>query len=101
MKPGAFVCIVVANFRAKDGELTDFRGDTVANFREAGFTFWQDVVLSRNFASAAVRASNAWKGMKLVPRHEHLLVFRKPEVRNAKPSRANKNTGNSKPGSVE
>ena len=85
MKPGAFVCIVVANFRAKDGELIDFRGDTVSNFREAGFKFHQDVILSRNFASAAVRAANAWRGKKLVPRHEHLLVFKTPEeVENAK-----------------
>lgn len=79
MKPGAFVCIVVSNFRAKDGELIDFRGDTVVNFKKAGFLFWQDVILSRNFASAAKRASNAWKGKKLVMRHEHLLVFKTPD----------------------
>jgi hypothetical protein len=87
MKPGSFVCIVVSNFRDKSGELIDFRGDTVCNFREVGFKFHQDVILSRNFASAAVRASNAWKGKKLVPRHEHLLVFIKPEVKHAKTKR--------------
>ncbi len=80
LKPGAFSCIVVGNFRdPKTGELIDFRGDTVRNHQDAGFTFWEDVVLSRNFGSAAKRASNAWKGKKLVRRHEHLLVFRKPE----------------------
>lgn len=80
MKPGALVCIVVGNFRdKKSGELIDFRGDTVQNFKSAGFLFWQDVVLSKNFASAAVRAGNAWKNKKLVPRHEHLLVFKTPE----------------------
>lgn len=79
MRDGAFVCIIVGNFRDKTGELVDFRSHTVENFREAGFIFWQDVILSKNFASAAKRAGNAWKGIKLVPRHEHLLVFRKPE----------------------
>jgi len=79
MKPGAFVCIVVGNFRDKTGELVDFRSHTVENFREAGFLFWQDIILSKNFASAAKRAGNAWRGKKLVPRHEHLLIFRKPE----------------------
>jgi DNA modification methylase len=79
MKPGAFVCIIVGNFRDKNGELIDFRGDTVQNFKDAGFIFWQDIILSKNFASAAVRAGNAWKGRKLVPRHEHLLVFKTPE----------------------
>jgi len=83
MKPGSFVCLVVGNFRykkgPKKGELIDFRGDTVNNFRDAGFQFWQDIVLSKNFASAAVRSSVAWSGKKLVPRHEYLLVFRTPD----------------------
>lgn len=79
MKPGAFVCIIVGNFRDKKGELIDFPADTVENFREAGFIYWQNIILSKNFASAAVRAGNAWRGMKLVPRHENLLIFRTPE----------------------
>jgi|SRR5712671_4136772 len=79
MKPGAFVCIITGNFRNKSGELVDFPSDTIVNFKEAGFLYWQDIILSKNFASAAVRASNAWRGLKLVPRHERLLVFRTPE----------------------
>ncbi len=80
LKPGAFACIVVGLFRdKKTGELIDFPAHTVENFREAGFLYWQNIILSKNFASAAVRAANAWNGgMKLVPRHENLLVFRKP-----------------------
>lgn len=79
MKPGAFVCIIVGLFRDKNGELVDFPSDTVENFREVGFLYWQNIILSKNFASAAVRASNAWKGQKLVPRHENLLIFKTPE----------------------
>lgn len=79
MKPGAFVCFVVGPFRdKKTGELIDFKADTVENFRDAGFIFWQEIILSKNFASAAKRAGNAWKGHKLVPRHEYLLIFRAP-----------------------
>jgi hypothetical protein len=79
MKPGAFVCIIVGLFRdKKTGELIDFPADTVQNFREAGFIYWQHIILSKNFASAAVRAGNAWLGNKLVPRHENLLIFRTP-----------------------
>lgn len=80
IKPGGFVCIIVGLFRDSKGELVDFPSDTVANFRDAGFLYWQHIILSKNFASAAVRASNAWKGKKLVPRHENLLIFRKPET---------------------
>ncbi len=80
MKPGAFVCLVVAYFRdKKTGELIDFPGHTTENFREAGFLFWQNITICKNFASAAVRASNAWRGKKLVPSSEALLIFRKPE----------------------
>lgn len=78
MKPGAFVCIVVGPFRnKKTGELIDFPGHTTVNFRKAGFLYWQQVVLAKNFASAAVRSTNAWRGHKLVPTHEFLLVFKK------------------------
>lgn len=79
MKPGAFVCIVVGPFRDKKGELIDFPGDTIAGFRNAGFLYWQSIILSKNFGSAAKRSTNAWKGLKLVPIHEHLLVFKTPE----------------------
>lgn len=80
LKPGAFACIVVGPFRdKKTGELIDFPGDTVRNFQDAGFIYWQQVVLEKNFASAAKRSTNAWRGHKLVPCHEFLLVFRKPE----------------------
>lgn len=79
LKPGAFACIIVGLFRDKRGELIDFPAHTVDNFRDAGFQYWQHIILSKNFASAAVRAGNAWRGHKLVPRHENLLIFRKPE----------------------
>ena len=79
LKPGAFACIVVGPFRnKKTSELIDFPAHTVENFREAGFLYWQQIVLSKNFASAAQRSTNAWRGRKLVPCHEFCLVFKKP-----------------------
>lgn len=79
MKPGAFVCIVIGPFRdKKTGEIVDFRAHTVDNFREAGFIFHQEIILSKNFGSAAKRSTNAWVNFKLVPIHEFLLVFRAP-----------------------
>lgn len=79
LKPGAFSCMVVGNFRDKRGELVDFRSDTVKNFQEANFKWHQEIILSKNFGSAAQRSTTSWKGLKLVPMHEYLLVFRKPE----------------------
>lgn len=79
LKPKAFMCLVVGPFRGKTGELMDFPGHMVEDYREAGFLYWQQIILSKNFGSAAKRATNAWRGHKLVPCHEFLLVFRKPE----------------------
>ncbi len=80
MKPEAFLCIVVGSFRdKKTGELIDFPGHTIEDFREAGFIYWQNVILTKNFGSACIRSTNAWAGQKLIPLYEHLLVFRKPK----------------------
>jgi DNA modification methylase len=79
MKPGSFVCIVVGNFRsASTGELIDFRSDTVQNFRDAGFKFHDEIIVVKNAGSAARRAANAWRTMKLVRQHEFVLVFKTP-----------------------
>jgi len=80
MKPGSFVCIVVGPFRdKKTGELIDFPAHTVENFQDAGFIYHQQIVLSKNFGSATIRSTNSWKGKKLIPQHEFLLVFRTPD----------------------
>jgi hypothetical protein len=79
MKSGSFVCMVVGNFRDKKGELIDFPGHTIENFKEVGFLFYQDIILSRNWGSAAIRSTNSWRNKKLVPIHERLLIFKTPE----------------------
>lgn len=78
LKPGAFMCFICGPFRDKAGELIDFPAHSVECFKEAGFFYHQQIVLSKNFGSAAKRSGNAWKNSKLVPIHEFLLVFRKP-----------------------
>lgn len=80
LKPDAFMCVIVGPFRDKNGELVDFRAHTVENYRDVGFIFWQEIILSKNFASAAKRGPNAWRGFKLVPTHEYLLIFKKPKA---------------------
>jgi hypothetical protein len=98
MKPGSFVCFVVGPFRdKKTGELLDFPAHTVEAFQEAGFTFWQQIVLSKNFASAAKRSTNAWRGHKLVPCHEFLQIFRTPDEQAQKPRLLSKRGSGSAP----
>jgi hypothetical protein len=86
MRAGSFFCMLVGNFRdrkGRDDELIDFRGDTVSNFRAAGFKLHQDIVIKKPDGSAATRAATTWRGHKLVPTHEYLLVFKKPGSKGA------------------
>ena len=82
MKPGSFVCFVVAPIREAK-RITDeqlaLHADTITNFRMAGFKLWQDITLLMPSGSAALRAGRAWAGKKLVPRAQRLLVFKTPE----------------------
>ncbi len=85
LKPEAFVCLVVGNFRKDaankmDKELVPFVEHTIANFQAEAFQLHQQIILKKPDGSAAVRAANSWKGMKLVPTTETLLVFRRPDI---------------------
>jgi hypothetical protein len=85
MKPGAFVCMIVGciRLRVKGGvnELVDLPGHIITAFKKSGFHFWQKIIVRRNPGSAPRRAAHSWLGKKLVPGHEELLVFQKPEKR--------------------
>jgi hypothetical protein len=79
LKPLTYACIVVGNMRyPKSAEMIDLRGDTVTNFRNAGFYFHDEAVLKKNAGAAPKRAGMADSGNKLVRVHESLLVFQKP-----------------------
>ncbi len=80
LKPGAFACMHVGNFRIdNEDELTDFRGDTVRNFQDAGFLLWDVIIVKTPNGSAAIRVGNAWKRKKLVRVHQYVLVFKVPD----------------------
>ena len=74
-----FAAFVVANYRPKEGKgrMTDFVGDTIRAFEDAGLQFYNDCILVNNVGSGAMRANtNFVRGhRKVVKMHQNLLVF--------------------------
>jgi hypothetical protein len=73
---------VVGNFRTKDDKsqrLIDFVGDTVRAFESQGLVSWNNAILVHPCGSAPVRAFGTFvRGNgKLVPLHQHVLIFKK------------------------
>lgn len=77
LKDGAFCCWVVADFRNGNG-LTNFHGDTIKVFKEAGFLHHDTVIIENISPFAALQVGKAASKRYTSKIHEYLLVFRKP-----------------------
>ena len=74
---GGFACFVVGEVRNKKGNYIGFVPDTIAAFRDAGLDFYNEAILLKVIASAAMRADGNMKSKKLVKVHQNVLIFRK------------------------
>lgn len=77
VKPGGFICIVLANFRV-DGVLYDFRGDTAQILKDCGMIFHDEIILEMSPAKREPLYNQAIVKMNCLKTHEYLLVFRTP-----------------------
>lgn len=77
LKPGAFCCWVVGDFRI-GGELIDFHGDTIRSFKDAGFIHHDTVIIENISPFAALQVGKTASKRYTSKIHEYLLVFRKP-----------------------
>lgn len=80
VKPGGFICIVLANFRM-DGVLYDFRGDTTQILKESGMIFHDEIILEMSPAKREPLYNQAIVKMNCLKTHEYLLVFRVPSTK--------------------
>jgi len=73
-----FAVFVVGEIRDKDGNYRGFVGDTIAAFKEAGLTHYNDIILANAIATASLRAKNTFENnRKVVKVHQNVLVFAK------------------------
>jgi DNA modification methylase len=76
LKPGGFAVFVVADFR-KDGELRNFSGDLINQFKSNGMKHWDTIIMENisPFASLQLYKANCKRYTSKI--HEYILVFRK------------------------
>jgi DNA modification methylase len=77
LKPGAFAVFVVADFR-RDGELRNFHGDLINQFKNNGMKHWDTIIMENisPFAALQIYKVNCKRFTSKI--HEYILVFRKP-----------------------
>ncbi len=78
LKPGKFMCFVVADFRWK-GKLESFSSDFINISKVNKFIHW-DTIIIKNFSPFAALQMGKVASKRYTSKiHEYLLVFRKPE----------------------
>lgn len=81
LKENAFAVVVVGNVRDDEGNYYNLVGDTVTIMQEAGFKFYNEIILATSIAAAAVRARKTFEaGKKVVKTHQNILFFTKGQT---------------------
>lgn len=78
LKDNRFACFVVGEVRGKDGGYKNLISNTIQCFEKSGCRFYNDIVLLRPVANAAMRVSKQFPNYRKVVRiHQNVLVFYK------------------------
>ena len=84
MKDDTFVVWVVGEVRNKDGNYYNFIGDTINAFLDAGFNYYNEIILETMLGTAALRAQRNFNaGRKIVKTHQNVLIFCKGDGKKA------------------
>jgi DNA modification methylase len=76
LKPDRFAAIVVGEVRDKAGNYYGFVPDTIAAFRRAGLSYYNEAILATPTGSLAIRAGKQFDvSRKMGKTHQNLLVF--------------------------
>lgn len=79
-----FACFVVGEVRGKDGAYYDFVGDTVQAFRDAGLSYYNEMILVTMAGSLPIRAGKQFTATRKIGKtHQNVLVFVKGDPRKA------------------
>lgn len=79
LKPNGWVCWVVGDFRGehKWGGFINYHGDTITEFKRAGLTHWDTIILHNPSPLTPIVESNSSKRWYSAKEHEYLLIFNK------------------------
>ena len=84
LKDNSFVVWVIGEVRGSDGNYYNFLGDTIKCFLNAGFNYYNEIILENAIGSAALRAGRPFKTARKVAKiHQNVLVFCKGDGKKA------------------
>ena len=76
LKDNSFVVWVVGEVRNKKGNYYNLIGDTIKVFLDAGFNYYNELILQTMLGTAMLRANQQFQaGRKIVKVHQNILVF--------------------------
>jgi len=78
LKQDSYAVFVVGEVRDKRGNYLGFVPDTITAFKDCGLSYYNDIVLSTMYGTAALRAGMHMRTRKVVKVHQNVLVFKKP-----------------------
>ena len=83
---GGFAGFVVTELRDhKSGGYKNFLSDTISCFEDAGYTFYNDIIIAQTTGTKALVAQKLWdNNRKITRRHQNFLVFIKGDGKLAK-----------------
>ena len=83
LEDDSFAVIVVEEIRDKDGILYGFVPDTIRAFEEAGFKYYNELILENRIMSLGVRCPKYFERSRKIGRHhQNVLVFFKGDPKN-------------------
>lgn len=78
VKDGGFAIVTVGNVRDKAGNYQNLVGDTIKIMEDAGYKFYNEIILATAIATASVRARKTFDAnKKVVKTHQNILFFSK------------------------
>lgn len=81
VKDNRFIIYVVTNFRDKNGNVTNFVGDTIRLHKECGVPLYNDMILANAIGTLPIRTSRSFPvSRKIGKRHQNILVFFKGDA---------------------
>ena len=84
MKDNSFVAWVIGEVRSKNGNYYNFVGDTIKCFLDAGFNYYNEIILETSIGTSAMRATKMFKsGRKVCKVHQNVLIFVKGDGKKA------------------
>jgi DNA modification methylase len=84
LKDNSFAVWVIGEVRNKQGNYYNFVGDTIKQFINAGFKYYNEIILETALATAQIRAGKQFRsGRKVVKVHQNVLVFCKGDGKKA------------------